>query len=395
MDPKRAIILDNFFPQPDYLEFERGWQVHSSLVIEGDPAGPVETLMAYQSVTGIDDVLFAVAGGEIFDATSASDVGTTVVTGLPTTACSLSIMPPAPQQYLIWVNGADPPQAWDGTAWLTPAITGITAADAINICVHKNRLWFILKDSLTAAFLPVDAYQGAAVEYPMVGIFSQGGYLVAMGTWTLDAGEGMDDHAVFITSEGQVAVFKGIDPDGSTLEDWSLVGVYHVGPPIGYRCLTRVGGDIAVISIDGVLPLSCGADLRPRGHAEHLADAAHREGDERCGKGLQAELRLAAHRLQPRHRAILNVPVQENANQQQYQMNTLHGAWCRRLGRPANCWEVFQDRLFFGGNDGDVCEADTGGTDGGERIVAQAKTAFNYFGSLGRAEEIRHAADAT
>src|SRR5690606_28772508 len=64
-------------------------------------------------------------------------------------------------------------------------------------------------------------------------------------------------------------------------------------------------------------------------------------------------------------------------------MNTVTGAWCRFLGQEANCWEVFNDRLFFGGNDGVVYESDTGGSDAGQPITYDLRTAFNYFGQRG------------
>jgi hypothetical protein len=45
---------------------------------------------------------------------------------------------------------------------------------------------------------------------------------MAMGTWTLDAGYGVDDYAVFITNNGEAIVYKGSDP--SDPNDWSLIG---------------------------------------------------------------------------------------------------------------------------------------------------------------------------
>jgi hypothetical protein len=65
-------------------------------------------------------------------------------------------------------------------------------------------------------------------------------------------------------------------------------------------------------------------------------------------------------------------------------MNTVTGAWCRGRGFNANCWEIFKDRLFFGGNDGVVCEADVGGTLGGDAISFEVRQAFNYFKERGR-----------
>jgi hypothetical protein len=80
---------------------------------------------------------------------------------------------------------------------------------------------------------------------------------------------------------------------------------------------------------------------------------------------------------------IVNVPLVEAGASHQYVMNTLHGAWCRFTAQNAACWEVFQDRLFFGGQDGVVYEADAAANDGGDPITADLKTAWNYYGTKG------------
>jgi hypothetical protein len=81
---------------------------------------------------------------------------------------------------------------------------------------------------------------------------------------------------------------------------------------------------------------------------------------------------------------ILNVPVVENSEQVQFVMNVLTGAWCKFTGWNANCFEIFGDDLYFGGNDGTVNLAYTGSTDNGDSIPADMQCAFNYFDDPGR-----------
>jgi hypothetical protein len=45
---------------------------------------------------------------------------------------------------------------------------------------------------------------------------------------------------------------------------------------------------------------------------------------------------------------------------------------------------VFNDELYFGGNDGVVHAADSGGSDNGSPIEYDMRTAFNYFRQRGR-----------
>jgi len=87
--------------------------------------------------------------------------------------------------------------------------------------------------------------------------------------------------------------------------------------------------------------------------------------------------------------AILNVPIQEGDTQQQYVMNTLTGAWCKFTGMNANCWAVYLDNLYFGGNAGFVYQADTTGVDVTEPIAADGQGAFNYYKSPGRLKQFK------
>lgn len=377
MDPKRAVVLDNWFPREGYCEIRKGWAYHAS----SGAADAVETLAAYHGTTPGDDALFAIAGGTIYDATNNGSMVATGVTGLGNSRSQFVNFTTSGGQFLYLVNGADDPNIWDGATWTNPTITGITASDAIHINIHKNRLWFTLKDSTKAAYLPVDSIQGAATTFELGGLFSLGGYLMAMATWTLDAGVGVDDHAVFISSRGQAAIYKGTNP--AVAADWVLVGVFTLGSPIGRRCFTNVGGDIALISVDGVVPLSKSL-IYDRAAINNVALTAN------IAPVMNESARLYGENFgwqligYPRGTmAILNVPLQEGVTQQQYVMNTLSGAWARFKAQNGGCWEVFQDRLFFGDNAGNVCEADVAANDGGADITADLKTAFNYFRSPG------------
>lgn len=374
MPPTSAIRLDNWFPQPDWVEIRRGHVFHARTATDL----PVETIAAYNGVSGTE--LFAASDDSIFNVTI-SGVAPVSLTGLTNARFQYINFATTGGNFLYFVNGADDPRYYDGSAWNTAVITGsgISSADFININAFKNRLWFVISNSSDAAYLPVDSIQGAAVKFPLGGLFTKGGFLMAMGTWSVDGGNGPDDYAVFVSSRGQVAVYSGIDP----AVDFQLVGVFDMGAPIGRRCLTKMGADIAVIGIDGVVPLSR-AMIFERAAVQNVA----------LTKNIQRVMNQSARAYKdnfgwqliayPRGtRAILNIPVTENTEQIQYVMNTLSGAWCQFIGMNANCWELRDDLIFFGGNDGNVYQADTGGTDNGATVHADMMTAFNYFKSRG------------
>jgi hypothetical protein len=162
-------------------------------------------------------------------------VGASVVSGLTNARWQHVNVATAGGNFLLAVNGADKLRGYDGTNWYTDGdgshdITGVDSATLIHVNTHKERVWFVQKDTLKAWYLGTKAISGAATAFPFQSIAQSGGYpSVAMATWTIDAGFGADDLAVFITSQGEVIVYRGTDPSSATT--WALVGVWQLGTP--------------------------------------------------------------------------------------------------------------------------------------------------------------------
>ena len=379
MPKLRAVQLKNWFPQPGYLEMRRGWQRWGR--INGGTTTSVETLMAWRGPTS--SVMFLAGGGSIYDAT-ASGNATSSLTGLTNSRLQWVNMTTSAGAFLLFCNGADNMRAFNGSVWSTPSITGsgISSADFVHLCVHKKRVWAVLNESTDAVYLDTDAISGAATKFPLGANFDRGGHLVAMTTWTLDGGQGPDDYAVFISSEGQVAIYQGTDPDSS--DTWSLVGVYNLAKPIGRRCFVKYGTSPLVLTEAGILQLAMAlnneeAQLKVTSLTQHIVpaiNAAARSYSDNWGWEVC---------IYPRGtRLILNIPTSENGDAKQYVMNTLTGAWCEFDGHPANTWLVFEDNLYFGDNAGRVNKADYTGADGQSTIVAVGQTAYDAGGGPGR-----------
>ncbi len=378
MPEDRAVVLTNFFPEPDSVSVRRGFKTHAT----GMGSGVVQSVMPYQAQTAAASKMFATTGGSIFDVTAEATATATTVTGLANNKQQFTNFTLSGGTHYLWTcNGADSPKAYNGTAWVTPSISGITSSSIVNVNVHKNRLWFCLVDSMDAAYLNTDSFQGTATKFPLGSVMGKGGFLLSMGTWTKDGGNGPDDFAVFVSSRGQAAVYEGTDPTSATT--WDLVGVFDLGAPIGYRCLTKVAGDLALINIDGVLPLSraLGVD---RGAIAQVALTAN------INNAMNSAARLYSTQfgwqLTPYPKstmAILNVPFQEGVLQHQFVMNTLTGAWCDFQGWNFNTFAVFNDNLYAGSNDGKVIRCDFGARDGTAEITAIGQTAYSYYKSRG------------
>lgn len=378
MDPLDAVFLTNMWPTQTYVALRDGYSHH----VTGLPS-QVESLMVYSSATA--NKMFAASGTAFYNVTSAGAVGAAVVTGLTNARWQSVNITTSGGSYMYTVNGADKPELYDGTNWVAvdgvsvPAITGVTTTTLVHVNLFKNRLWFVQKDTLKAWYLPTNAVGGAATSFDLSGIARRGGYLMGMGTWTIDAGDGVDDLAVFITSNGEIIVYRGTDP--SSAATWALVGVWQLGSPIGRRCFLKYQGDLLLITYDGVLPLSAALQssrVNPRvALSDKIAPSVTEVTSVYGGNfGWQLQYFPKANML------ILNVPISQGS-QQQYVMNTVTKAWANFTSWQANCWEILNDNLYFGADTFVNRAWDGSFSDNNQSITAEGKQAFNYFKSPG------------
>ncbi len=260
-----------------------------------------------------------------------------------------------------------------GSYTYAPSITGVSTSTFINVNAFMGRLFFIVKNSMQVWFLPLLSVGGAATMLDLSTQTLLGGYLVAMATWTVETTSGMTQMACFLTSEGEVLVYQGNDPTYAS--SWYQVGNFRVGRPVGYRCCVKVGSDVCVITVDGLVPLSK-AMLSDRSQREiALTDKIQNliNNDAAAYSGYQGWQPI----LSPLgNKIILNVPAPSGAYQ--YVMNTITGAWCIFTGWAANCFALMGDALFMG-TQGMVAQVDTGTSDNGQPIHCSAVQAPSYF----------------
>ena len=371
MSPLRAIIMDNWFPQQNYIELRKGHSLHCDTT----ETVPVKTLMAYHAVVPSNDKLFSISNDTVYDVSTGTPAASSITT-LTQASCQHVNFTTSGGPFLFFVNGADDPQHYNGTVWASPAITGVTKSNLVNVGVHKKRIFLCEVDSSKLWYLPVDSIAGAAASFELGSLMDKGGYLVATGSWSFDGGVGPDDHFVAVTSQGQVIVYSGDDP--SDANAWNLVGVYNLPRPIGRRCLMKVAGDLVLLTEGGVLPLSK-ALIRDQATDNIALSARIQTAFSTAAKNYGTNSGWQILQYARGNMVIVNVPVIDGILQHQYVVNVLSGAWCRFTGQNAACWEIYKNRLFFGGNAGKVFEADISADDNGTEITADLKTAFNYM----------------
>lgn len=259
------------------------------------------------------------------------------------------------------------------------AVTGVDPRTFVQINLFKNRWWGIQNNSLKAWYMPTLAIGGAAAAVDMSAIARMGGYLVAMATWTLDAGYGVDDLAVFITSKGEFIVYKGSDPTSPTT--WELVGVFQLGPPVGRRCFLKVGGDLALITQDGLIPLAASllsTRINPKVALTDKIQLATSDAITTYGANFGWDVLYYAKA----NMLLMNVPV-GTGYQQQFVMSTINKSWAQFKGWNANCWALFNDEPYFGGA-GIVGKAWDTFADNATNIMSDCQQAFSYYGARGQ-----------
>jgi hypothetical protein len=253
-------------------------------------------------------------------------------------------------------------------------ITGVDSSTFINVNLFKNRLWFTQKDTLKVWYLDVNSIGGAANALDLSGIARNGGFLQAMGTWTIDAGQGVDDYAVFVTNMGEVIVYNGTDPTSATT--WALKGVWQLGQTFNRRCFFKFAGDLLLLTQDGLVPLASALQSSRLDPRINITDKIYQAVSQAASSyydnyGWQVNYYASLNML------ILNVPISNGI--QQYVMHTITKSWANFTNINANCWEVHgKADIFFGGN-GYVGRFWDGTNDNGSNINATIQQAYSYF----------------
>jgi hypothetical protein len=258
-------------------------------------------------------------------------------------------------------------------------ITGVNGDKLVNINLYRDRLFFVEENSLTFWYLPVDSINGALTSFNLGGIARSGGYLQAMGTWTIDAGYGVDDYAAFVTSQGEVIVYKGGNP--SDPNDWSLIGVFQMGQTFSRRCFFKWAGDLLLLTQDGLVPMASALQssrLNPKINITDKIYYAISQAADLYSTNFGWQINYFAKF----NMLIINIPI-GNGKFEQYVMHTITKSWARFTGINAVCFEVSGEDMYFGGN-GFVGKYYNGFSDAGTNITATVQQAYSYFDSRGQ-----------
>lgn len=224
-------------------------------------------------------------------------------------------------------------------AWVDPQKFAI-------IMSHMNRLWFADTENLAVYYLPVQQKAGATFLLPLNALFKKGGTIRAMYTWSIDGGAGMDDRIAFFTSNGECAIYSGVDP----ASDFSLVGVYRFDAPMSKNSVVNYGGELHVLISTGLVPMSTllRAETELLGESDKDVVSAFTSASDRArpSGGWQAIMHPTMGRV------ICNLPTGAlNLYNQMVKKMTTH-VWSSWSAIPSRSWGWVANQMYVGSDDG-------------------------------------------
>jgi len=392
--PGGALVLENWVPTQTGIRTRGGSLKYATI-----STGPVRRLWTYKS--GQVEQFFASDDNKIFNITTVADasvIPAAAVSGQTSGYYSTAQIGTAGgTNYLYAVNGTDSARLYDGSTWTavtgvsTPAITGVTTSELSFVWLYASRLYFVRKNTMSAWYLPVDSVGGAATEFSLAGVFQEGGSLLFGGKWSLDSGDGLDDKCVFVSTEGEVAVYQGLYPGDSS---WEKVGVYKITPPMGANATMSAGGDLLIGVEDGIVPISEAVNK----DAAALSLAAVTRSIEPEWKKeveLRRSLPWEIMKWPSNGLMVVSLPASDDTiTPLCYVSNIQTGAWCYFTGWDARCIGLYANNGYFGTSDGRVLRMEDGGSDDGDPYTCTYVGLPDHMKSIGQMKVV-HSARAT
>lgn len=410
MRPGTAIVQDNWLPTMRGVKLRGGCKRWVDLHALDGPVPPFPSplrkpvISAFEYSSGNVQKMFAGQQTKLFEVTS-SGPPTLVKSGQTSGNYSTSQLANAAGNYLMAVNDTgDLPLRFDGAAWtvMDPAtasspITGppgsavVAARGLTYVWKYRSRWFFIEAASMNAWYLGIDSIGGVLAKIPLSGAASKGGKLLFGATWSVDAGDGIDDKCVFVTDLGELLIFTGSNP--SDANNWRQEGRYAISPPMGMNAHLSVGGDLLIATVDGIVPISQAITKT----AEQLELAALT----RAIKPMWRE-EVAAKSAWPwtmkkwDEQGGIFVTWPGGAPGKRYcaAANNVTGAWCRCVGWDATCFVRLRADMFFGTQDGLIQQMQRTGYDDGVPYVATIVGGWDVL-QTGGAEGVWHQARAS
>lgn len=420
MMPGGANVQDNWYPTMRGIKLRGGtirWcDLHAlDAVVPPVPSAlRLPVISAFEYVDGNQQRMFAGQATKLFDVTANTPV--LIKSGQASGNYSAAQLANMSGNYMVVVNdGGDfVLRTSNGTTFVTltgvpgagggpDGVTNITYDPAklpagvtqgkalVYVWKYRNRLFFIQQSSMNAWYLPIDSVGGVLQPIPLSGAATRGGKLLWGASWSIDAGDGIDDKCVFATDLGELLIFTGSDP--GNVASWRQEGRYAISPPMGMNAHLSIGGDLMMASVDGIVPISAAITKT----AEQLELAALTRTIKPMWRDEVNMKRVWSWTMEKwDEMGIILVTWPGGVPGKRYcaAVNAATGAWCRLPGIDATCFVRLRADCFFGNQDGIIMQMERTGYDHMTPYVATLVGGWEMFRS-GAAQTIWHQARAT
>ena len=379
-DPGAANVLDNFIVRNNGAELRPG----SKRWVSNIP-GKVLTIMIYNPPRGTGGILlpkiFAASdNGNIYDVTSAQNeafippVAVAIPGQLTPGQFSWTNFSTLATNFLCICSAGGGYWTFDAAGgWVnqTGNITGPGAGAAINfdfVMAWKNRLWFIQNNTTDSWFLPTNAIAGNASNFDFGPLFTRGGDTLIMASWTVDAGNGIDDKLIIISRGGDVLAYEGTDPVAAAT--FRIIGRWFMGrPPNGRRFASKYGGDLLIVGPQGVDYISrilqgrssLDPETGPNTPEFRYNEVIGKEVRDTYGQTYWHPVMVTSEQI-----VILLTPYNASptpAGSHQHVFSMLPRAWSRFTAIPMTSAETLDGELYYGTPFGTVCKMFVAPTD--------------------------------
>jgi hypothetical protein len=392
MQPGGALQLDNWFPTMKGIALRGGctrWcDLHAlDAVVPPVPSALRQPVVSmFQYISGNVQRIFAGQTTKLFDTTAGTPV--LVKSGQTSGNYVASQLANASGDHMLVCNDAgDYVLHFDGAAWTTfnagqitgPAGTSVAAGHNLTyVWKYRGRFYFIEGGTMNAYYLGIDSFQGALALIPLAGAATKGGKLLWGASWSIDAGDGIDDKCVFCTDQGELLIFTGSNPADAS--NWRQEGRYATSVPLGMNAHQAIGGDILIATVDGIIPIS--ASIQKDVSQLDLASIT-RAIKPMWRNEVIAKRALPWTMCKWDEQGLLFVtwPGGNPGNRYCAVVNIATGAWCRAVGYDAMCFARMRGDMFFGNQDGIVMQANRTGYDDGQPYTAVMVGGWEMFSS--------------
>lgn len=371
MPPEDAAIMVNWIPMAGYVRSRGG-----TIAYRDTGGSNIGKIVDFEYDGG--DVFVCCVDDKILDITTATPV--TIGSGFTSPRWETVIF----NNKLLFVNGADAPQEYDGTTLAAIALTGPVPTSLNGLNVFKGRVYYWENNSSTFWYAAAGGYAGTLTAFDLSLVARRGGVITTMFTFSFDSGDGMDDFAVFLMSTGEALVYQGDDPGDATA--WALVGKYKMGEPIDVRGKVSIAGDEIVLTRSGWQSFKTIMQVGETIDNPLVRKISRQSEQDAAAYGSNEDWDAIFFPAGPY--ILINIPVVDGKQYKQHLMNTQTAAWTTIEGWNGSTFGLLDRQLVFGGTDGVVYVADIGPSDNGDEIQTDCLPAFNYLGSRARNKQM-------